>query len=243
MAATALQRETEPKVLYPDSDGNPIAKNTIQYQHIIAIQVGLDAMFANNPDVYVAADLLWYPVEGRPDVKNTLDVMVAYGRPKGDRGPYRQWEEDGVAPQVVFKITSPAATAAEMLSKRMFYDCYGVAEYYEYDPEIGMLDVWTRQNSALRNAFFTDEWRSPLLGVTLKVETNGELSVYRPNGERFLRPVEIRALANIAEAWAERERNRADRERERAERLAAKLRELGIDPEQINGRTENTHRR
>ena len=235
MAATALQREIKPAVFNPDSDGDPIAKNTIQYQHIIAIQVGLDAMFANNPDVFVAADLLWYPVEGRPDIKNTTHVMVAFGRPKGARGSYRQWEEDGVAPQVVFKITSPVATAAEMLSKRMFYNIYGVAEYYEYDPEIGMLDVWTRQKKELRNALFTDEWRSPLLGVTLKVETNGELSVYRPNGERFLRPVEIRAMANIAEAWAERERNRAERERERAERLAAKLRELGIDPEQING--------
>jgi Uma2 family endonuclease len=235
MAATGLQREINPEVLYPESDGNPIAKNTIQYQHVIAIQVGLDAMFAHNPDVFVAADLLWYPVEGRPDIKNMPDVMVAYGRPKGDRGSYKQWEEDDVAPQVVFKITSPGATAAEMWSKRMFYNRYGVAEYYEYDPEIGMLDVWTRQESVLRNAFITDEWRSPLLGVTLKIETNGELSVYRPNGERFLRPVEIKALADLAEARAERERNRAERERERAERLAAKLRELGIDPEQING--------
>ena len=235
MAATALQRETKPEVLYPDSDGKPIAKNSIQYQHIIAIQVGLDAMLAHNPDVFVAADLLWYPVEGRPDIKNTLDVMVAFGRPKGDRGSYRQWEEDGVAPQVVFKITSPGATVADMRSKRGFYSRFGVAEYYEYDPGIGTLDVWTRQKGVLRDAFFTDEWRSLLLGVTLKIETNGELSVYRPNGQRFLRPVEIRALADLAEAWAERERNRAERERERAERLAAKLRELGIDPEQING--------
>ncbi|HEV2664266.1 MAG TPA: Uma2 family endonuclease, partial [Blastocatellia bacterium] len=64
---------------------------------------------------------------------------------------------------------------------------------------------------------------------------NGGLTVYRPNGDRFLRPVEIRALADLAETWAERERKRAKQERERAERLAAKLRELGIDPEQING--------
>jgi Uma2 family endonuclease len=235
MAATALQRETKPEVLYPDSDVEPIAKNSIQYQHVIALQVGLDAMLAHNPDVFVAADLLWYPVEGRPDIKITLDVMVAFGRPKGARGSYRQWEEDGVAPQVIFKITPPVATVAEMRSKRVFYNYYGVAEYYEYDPEIGMLEVWTRRKGVLRSAFFTDEWRSPLLGVTLKIETNGELSVYMPNGQRFLRPVEISALTDMAEAWAERERNRAERERERAERLAAKLRELGIDPEQING--------
>lgn len=235
MAATALTRETEPEIHYPDSDGEPIARNTVQYQYIIAIQVGLDAMFANNPDVFVAADLLWYPVEGRPDIKNAPNVMVAIGRPKGDRVSYRQWEENGLAPQVVFEITSPGANVAEMRLKRMFYNSYGVEEYYEYDPETGTFDVWTRQKSALRNAFFSDEWRSTLLGVTFKLETDGELTVYRPNGERFLRPVEIRALADLAEAWAERERKRAERERERAGRLAAKLRELGIDPEQING--------
>ena len=192
-------------------------------------------MFADNPDVLVAADLLWYPVEGQPDIKNAPDVMVAFGRPKGDRGSYRQWEENGVAPQVVFEIAPPGATVAEMRLKRMFYDSYGVEEYYEYDPETGTLDIWTRQKRALRNAFFSDEWRSPLLCATFKLEINGGLTVYRPNGDRFLRPVEIRSLADLAEAWAERERKRAEQERERAELLAAKLRELGIDPEQING--------
>jgi Uma2 family endonuclease len=235
MAATALSRETKPEIIYPDSDGEPIARNTVQYQYIIAMQVGLDAMFVDNPDVLVAADLFWYPVEGRPDIKNAPDVMVAFGRPKGDRGSYRQWEENGVAPQVVFEIAPPGATVAEMRLKRMFYDRYGVMEYYEYDPDNGTLDVWTRQKSGLRNAFFSDEWRSPLLSATFRLEINGRLTVYRPNGDRFLRPVEIKALADLAEAWAERERRRAEQERERAERLAAKLLELGIDPEQIDG--------
>jgi Uma2 family endonuclease len=235
MAATALTREIKPEVLYPNSDGEPIVENTIRNQYIIAIQIGLDAMFADNPDVLVASDLLWYPVEGRSDIKNALDVMVAFGRPKGDRGSYRQWEENGVAPQVVFNVASAVNTVAELRVKRMFYSRYGVKEYYEYDPETGTLDVWTQRKSVLRNIFFTDEWRSPLLGLTLKLDTNGELIFHRPNGERFLRPVEIRALAHLAEARAERERKRAEQERERAERLAAKLRELGIDPEQING--------
>jgi Uma2 family endonuclease len=235
MAATALSRETKTEILYPDSDGEPRSWNTIQYQYIIAMQVGLDAMFAENPDVFIATNLLWYPVEGRPDIKNAPDVMVAFGRPKGDRGSYRQWEEDGVAPQVVFGIAPPGATIDEMRMKRMFYDRYGVVEYFEYDPDLGNFDVWTRQKRALRNAFFSDEWRSPLLGVTFKLEINGGLTVCRPNGDRFLRPIEIRAMADLAEAWAERERRRADQERERADRLAAKLRELGFDPDQING--------
>lgn len=202
------------EIIYPDSDGEPMAENTIQYQYIITIQVGLDAMYADDPDVFVAADLFWYPVEGRRDIKTAPDVMVAFGRPKGDRGSYMQWEENSVAPQVAFEIISPGNTATEMKTKREFYRRYGVEEYYEYDPDSGTLDVWLRQGDFFRSTVIDKEWKSPRLGVTLKLEADGGLSIFDPDGRKFLRPVETVA---------------------RAERLAAKLRELGIDPEQING--------
>ncbi len=32
--------------------------------------------------------------------------MVVFGRPKGDRGSYKQWLENQIAPQVVFEILS-----------------------------------------------------------------------------------------------------------------------------------------
>lgn len=221
MAVTASPRETKPEVIYPDSDGEPMAENTIQYQYIITIQVGLEAMFADDPNVFVAADLFWYPVEGRPDINTAPDVMVAFGRPKGDRGSYRQWEENGVAPQVAFEIISPGNTATEMKTKRQFYKRYGVEEYYEYDPDSGTLEVSLRQGDFFRSTIVENEWKSPRLGVTFRLEESGELSVFDPDGRKFLRPVENVARAEQAEA--------------RAERLAAKLRELGLDPEQING--------
>jgi Uma2 family endonuclease len=230
------------EIIYPDSDGEPMAENTIQYQYIITIQVGLDAMYADDPDVFVAADLFWYPVEGRRDIKTAPDVMVAFGRPKGDRGSYMQWEENGVAPQVVFEIISPGNTATEMKTKRKFYRRYGVEEYYEYDPESGSLDVWMRQGDFFRSTVIDKEWKSPRLGVTLKLEADGGLSVFAPDGRKFLRPVENVARAEQAETRAGQAETRAEQAEVRAghaeariERLAAKLRELGIDPEQING--------
>ncbi|MGH9841314.1 MAG: Uma2 family endonuclease [Blastocatellia bacterium] len=221
MAVTAGFTEARLEVIYPDSDGEPMAENTIQYQYIITIQVGLDAMFADNPDVFVAADLFWYPVEGRPDIKTAPDVMVAFGRPRGDRSSYRQWEENGIVPQVVFEIISPGNTATEMKTKRKFYQRHGVEEYYEYDPDSGTLEVWLRQGDFFRSTAIDHEWKSPRLGVTLKLEEGGDLSVFDPDGRKFLRPVENQKRAEQAEA--------------RAERMAAKLRELGIDPEQIDG--------
>jgi hypothetical protein len=87
------------RITYPQSDGNPMADNTKQFRWIVTIQGGLDALFRDHPDIFVAGDLLWYPVEGHPEICTAPDAMVVFGRPKGDRGSYLQWEEGGVAPQ------------------------------------------------------------------------------------------------------------------------------------------------
>jgi Uma2 family endonuclease len=207
------------EIVYPNSDGEPLADNTKQYQYIITIQVGLDSLFADDPQVFVAGDLLWYPVEGHPEIRIGPDVMVIFGRPKGHRGSYQQWKEGSVAPQVAVEILSPGNRAREMRGKRKFYERYGVEEYYEYDPDRGSLKIWLRDGAALRAVAFGREWRSPLLGITFRLEADGELSVFRPDGRKFLPPVELDAIAR--------------REQERAERLAAKLRELGINPDEI----------
>ena len=83
------------KIVYPDSDGQPMSENTLQFKWIVTIEGGVDALFIDDPNVFVAGDLLWYPVENRPDIRSAPDVMVALGRPKGYRGSYMQWEEGG----------------------------------------------------------------------------------------------------------------------------------------------------
>ena len=65
--------------------------------------------------------------------------MVVFGRPKGYRGSYKQWEEGGIAPQVVFEILSPGNRPGKMQRKFQFYDRYGVEEYYVYDPDTNEL--------------------------------------------------------------------------------------------------------
>ena len=104
-------------IIYPDGDGQPMADNTKQFRWIVLIKENLDSLFANDETVFVAGYLLWYPVEGRPDIRVAPDVLVAFGRPKGDRGSYRQWQEDNIAPQVVFEILSPGNTLKEMSRK------------------------------------------------------------------------------------------------------------------------------
>src|ERR1022692_1906330 len=83
---SSIRVPLESEIDYPDSDGKPIADNTLQFDWIVKIYHGLNYVFRDRSDVFVAADLFWYPVEGRPDIRTAPDGMVSLGRPKGHRG-------------------------------------------------------------------------------------------------------------------------------------------------------------
>jgi Uma2 family endonuclease len=111
---TQLQSTSEQEIIYPDSDGQPMADNTKQFRWIVTIKEGLEWLFQDDPNVFVAGDLLWYPTEGNNVIRAAPDTMVIFGRPKGDRGSYQQWKEGHIAPQVVFEVRSPGNTQTEM---------------------------------------------------------------------------------------------------------------------------------
>ncbi len=52
------QLDDSPKtaIVYPDSDGKPMADNTRQFRWITTIKSNLDWLFANNADVFVAGE-------------------------------------------------------------------------------------------------------------------------------------------------------------------------------------------
>lgn len=201
------------QITYPQSDGQPMADNTKQFRWIVTIEGGIEALFRADPQVFVAGDLLWYPVEGQRQTCQAPDVLVAFGRPKGDRGSYLQWEEGGIAPQVVFEILSPTNTATEMTRKFQFYDRHGVEEYYIYNPDTGELSGWLRRGTSLEEIDAMEGWVSPRLGVRFALD-RGELQLYRPDGERFTTYVELQ--------------EQREHEHQRAEAYAARLRALGI---------------
>ena len=225
----ALEHQTE--IIYPESDGQPMADNTLQFRWIVTIQGGLDLLFKDDPNVFVAGDLLWYPVEGNNRIRVAPDAMVVFGRPKGYRGAYLQWREDNIAPQVVFEILSPGNTVMEMTRKLGFYDRYDVEEYYLYDPDRNELSIWFDQEDGLSEVEEIDSWVSPRLGIRFEL-TDETLIIYRPDGAAFESYVELGTRLEEERQRAEEQRQRAEQEYQRAERLREKLRELGVDPEE-----------
>ncbi len=226
-----MQVTTE-EIIYPCSDGQPMADSTIQYKLIVTIKEGCELLLKDDPNVFIAADLLWYPVEGRTDISQAPDVMVVFGRPKGDRLSYIQFREDNIPPQVVFEIRSFRDRQIKMNKKYSFYNRYGVEEYYLYDPEQNELTGWQRIEGNLEIIEPIEGWVSPSLGVRFELGEAG-LEIYRPDGQRFLSYAELEEQGELNRQRAEQEAQRAEQEAQRAERLAAKLRELNIDPESI----------
>ncbi len=221
-----VQSLSQQDIIYPESDGKPMADNTKQFRWIMAIYYNLEWLFADDPNVFVAGDLLWYPVEGNNKIRQAPDVMMAFGRPKGDRGSYMQWKEENIAPQVVFEILSPGNTLTEMNKKQVFYDRYGVEEYYLYDPDKNDLSGWLRTGERLDVIDSMENWTSPRVGIRFNLSEE-QLQITRPNGQPFASYVEIARRLEQAEQQVEQERKRA-------ERLAERLRAAGIDPDQVD---------
>jgi Uma2 family endonuclease len=230
----------KPAVIYPDSDGQPMSDNTLQFSWIVKIKENLEILFAENPDVFVAGDLLWYPVEGSNTIRRAPDAMVAFGRPKGYRGSYMQWVEGDIAPQVVFEVLSPGNRLAEISAKFEFYNKYGVEEYYLYNPDKVDFTGWLRQDNVLQGIDNIAGWVSPRLGV--RFELGEELEIYTPENELFLSVLEIdqqkkqakletqqaKLETQQAKLETQQERDRADAAERENEALRAKLRDLGL---------------
>ncbi|WP_353929303.1 Uma2 family endonuclease [Okeanomitos corallinicola TIOX110] len=209
-----LTPETKPEIIYPDSDGKTMSDNTKQYQWIVKIKENLEILFAENPDVFIAGDLLWYPVEGSVKTRQSPDVMVVFGRPKGDRGSYKQWLENNIAPQVVFEILSPGNRTKEMAKKMLFYQRYGVEEYYIYNPDTIELTGLIREDEWFTAIEEINNWVSPRLGIRFEL-TADNLEIYYPDGRKFLTSIELN--------------QQLEQEKQKYQDLLAKLQAKGID--------------
>jgi Uma2 family endonuclease len=228
--STALAAKPPKAIEYPESDGKPIAENTLQFRWIVTIEGGIDAMLADQADVFVAGDLLWYPVEGKNYISIAPDIMVAFGRPKGDRRSYLQWLEGGIAPQIAWEILSPSDRVNELNSKFQFYEHYGVEEYYIYDPDRGELFGWLRRDDRLEEIPQMQGWISPRLKVRFEL-VEGELRLYGPDGRRFATYLELVEQRKQAESERDQALRNAQRQAQANEQLRAQLAAHGIKPE------------
>ncbi len=211
------------EIHYPESDGKPIADNMTQHRWMSLIFGNLERLYKDDPNVLICTDLLWYPVQGDRDFSLAPDIIAVFGRPKWERRSYKQWEEGGIAPQVVFEIVSESNSIHEMFTKVAHFGAHGVEECYLYDPDSGGLVAITFAGGKMAVVPVQYEWTSPRLGVRFVPQERADMEIYFADGSPFLSNKELDALLIYRTEERDRALERANSERERAEKAEAEI--------------------
>jgi Uma2 family endonuclease len=207
---------------YPDSDGRFMGDTDHHNRALILLRQGLEDRFADQPDVYIASNLVMYYEEGNPKARRDPDGLVAkkvVG--KHLRRSYRVWEE-GVVPAVLFEVASKDTWRVDLYEKPALYASIGVKEYFLFDPEGLYLDP-------VLQGFKTVKGKP----VPMKPAKDGSL-VSKQLGLRLvpqggmLRLIDLETGEPVLtrEERAEQERQRAEQEKQRADELEAELQRL-----------------
>ena len=210
-----------PTVIYPESDGKPMAETEYHRDIMIDFIQMLKHHFRNVNDVHVSGNLLMYYEEGNPRKSVSPDVFVAFGVSKKRRRTYKIWEE-GHAPDFVLEVASPSTYRHDLTRKKDLYaSVLKVQEYYIYDPyhEVNPYFLGYRLvDGVYEEIAFVNE-RLPSLGLELELgEHHGVFGLYDPSRSVWLQPLEAqvkqetearqRAEAELDEALAALERLR-----------------------------------
>lgn len=211
---SARQKDILRNVEYPESDGQPVGETDKHILLLMTLRFMLDEFYRQQERVYVGSNLMCYYVENDPTKSISPDIFVVRGAEKGERRIYKFWEEP--APQMVLEISSRRTRKADLTSKKDLYASLGVREYFIFDPEYKLqppLRAFRLHGQELVEEIVSNHRvLSHELGLEL-VDDGKTLRLFNPNTREFLRtPAEETA---------------------RADRLAAKLRELGFDPDQL----------
>ncbi|MGL5032657.1 MAG: Uma2 family endonuclease [Microcystaceae cyanobacterium] len=223
-------------VTYPDSDGLPMAESDIARDYLVYGVEALASYFQEYANVYVSGNLFIYYEQGNPKAVVAPDVFVVFDVEKKKRPFYKIWEEQGKIPDFILEITSKSTASEDRGTKKGLYAYLGVKEYFQYDPTADYLEPSLQGFRLVEGNYLPilgqlDSDRlsiySETLGLELWLEADGEMRFYAPKiGSKLLSPRETEQ----AKHKAEQSQYQAE---QRAAKLAAKLRELGINPDLI----------
>lgn len=220
----------------PDSDDTPV-DNELQNLIPNLLEAILAMAWADRTDWFFGVDMGVYYVPHQPplvpDGFLSLGVERFLGEEEG-RLSYVLWEEKGIAPLLALEVVSKTY-GGEYERKKVDYAQLGITYYAIYVPSrrrrrgSRVLEVYRLVEGSY--VLMPDEpYWMPEIGLALGRDRGTYLGREREwlywfteSGQRLPTPEEL----------VETERQRADQLAAQSERLAAKLRELGVDPENV----------
>ncbi len=134
MRDSGLARRGDAEIVYPESDGKPMAETDKHLDQMFYLVGALKLWFQRRSRVYVAGNNLIHYHQGDPKQRVSPDVYVVKGVEKRQRRVYKLWEEKR-APCVAIEISSKGTRREDLVTKfRLYRDVLRVKEYYIFDP-------------------------------------------------------------------------------------------------------------
>ena len=237
-------KDITPDVIFPPSDlysDEPPVETELHLRQIILLLQCLEWLWKDRTDFYTAGNLSIYfsPHQKKNEKSRGPDFFVVLGTERKTRKSWVVWDEDGKYPNVIIEILSPSTANSDKVTKKELYqNTFRTPDYFWFDPytlEFVGFYLTNGQYQPLEPNEKGYLW-SEQLGLYLGVH-EGLLRYFTPEGDLVPTPEETAEeetkKAVQADARAKQESKRAAQADARAERLAAKLRELNIDPETI----------
>ncbi|MBD2337721.1 Uma2 family endonuclease [Calothrix sp. FACHB-156] len=221
--SVAQDLATPDNVIFPPGDlysnEPPLETDLHRLQMTLLIQC-LELLWRDRNDFYVSGNITIYysPRQRKSEDFRGPDFFVVLGTERKPRKSWVLWQEDGKYPNVIIELLSDSTALTDKgLKKQIYQDTFRTPEYFWFDPQnlefAGFVLVAGKYQAIEANA---QGWLwSQQLELYLGVEQE-KLRFFTAEGQLVVTPEEL-----------------AEQEKQRSDRLAAKLRELGIDPDNI----------
>jgi Uma2 family endonuclease len=220
-------------VIFPRGDlysDEPPWETELHLRQIILILNCLEWLWRDRNDFYAAGNLTIYYSQNKRKTEDFrgLDFFVVLDTERKTRKSWVVWDEDGKYPHVILEILSEStANTDREFKKKLYQDIFRTPDYFWFDPytlEFAGFHLVDGKYQPLEPNNQGHLW-SQQLKLYLGIH-QGLLRYFTPEGELVPTPEEVAELA-------EYERQQKEIALSRVERLAAKLRELNIDPDTI----------
>lgn len=239
------QEQEIPKgVAFPPGDlysDEPPLESSLHLQQLLLLIACLNWFWKDRDSYFAAGNLTVYysPHQRKSEDFRGPDFFVVLGTEKRPRKSWVVWEEGGKYPNVIVELLSDSTAKTDRgLKKEIYQDTFRTPDYFWFDPDSLEFEGFHLLDGAYHMLPPNEHgwlW-SHQLQLYLGVHEN-QLRFFTPDGELVPTPEESAEAANqqveAANQQIETERQRAEAERQRSENLAAKLRELGIDPDGV----------
>ena len=218
---------TAPTLVYPESDGEPMAETGRHVRALLDMIDMIDWHFRDTPDVHVSGNMFLYYEEGNPRKVISPDVFMVRGVGKKELRTYKTWEQQPYL-DFVIEFASPSTFTRDFAEKKEIYEqILQVKEYYIYDPyhEIQPSFIGFRlvEGSYEDIAFVEGRLPSETLGLELG-ERDGVLRLYDPVKGTWFGPA--REHVDEAETRASEAESRAQHAEAELEKLRTALEQL-----------------